>query len=107
VVSAAFSPDGTRVITASHDHTARVWDTATGKPLTAPLEHHGWVLSAAFSPDGALVVTASDDHTARIWDVQLDTQTLEQWSAVAERSPFVLQGGVLQRRPSPRVDTRP
>jgi len=26
VVNAAFSPDGTRVVTASWDHTARVWD---------------------------------------------------------------------------------
>jgi WD40 repeat protein len=26
VFSAAFSPDGTRVVTASADHTARLWD---------------------------------------------------------------------------------
>jgi hypothetical protein len=36
------------------------------------------------------VVTASWDNTARVWDVQLDEGTLEQWSAVVERSPFVL-----------------
>ena len=30
VSSAAFSPDGTRVVTASRDKTARVWDSATG-----------------------------------------------------------------------------
>ena len=107
VVSAAFSPDGTRIVTASHDDTARVWDAATGKPLTAPLEHQKRVVYAAFSPDGTRVVTASADGTARIWDVQPDTGTLEQWSAVAERSPFDLQDGVLQRRPSPYVDARP
>ncbi len=69
VMSAAFSPDGTRVVTASSDKTARVWDVATGKPLTRPLEHQGRVWSAAFSPDGTRVVTASDDKTARVWDV--------------------------------------
>jgi WD40 repeat protein len=67
VVSAAFSPDGTRVVTASLDKTARVWDAATGKPLTSLLAHQGVVQSAAFSPDGTRVVTASGDH-AQVWD---------------------------------------
>jgi len=66
--SAAFSPDGTRVVTASGDKTARVWDATTGKPLSPPLEHQNAVLSAAFSPDGTRVVTASLDKTARVWD---------------------------------------
>ncbi|HEX7837238.1 MAG TPA: hypothetical protein VF469_07225, partial [Kofleriaceae bacterium] len=68
VWSAAFSPDGTRVVTASDDQTARVWDAATGKPLGVPLTHKATVLSAAFSPDGTRVVTASVDGTARVWD---------------------------------------
>ncbi|HWO25005.1 MAG TPA: CHAT domain-containing protein, partial [Kofleriaceae bacterium] len=68
VLSAAFSPDGTRVVTASDDHTARVWDAATGKLLAPALTHQGPVRSAAFSPDGTRVVTASDDRTARVWD---------------------------------------
>jgi WD40 repeat protein len=67
VMSAAFSPDGTRVITASCDRTARVWDAATGQPATSPLEHQDMVMSAAFSPDGTRVVTASLDRTARVW----------------------------------------
>ncbi|HEX3477143.1 MAG TPA: CHAT domain-containing protein, partial [Kofleriaceae bacterium] len=68
VLSAAFSPDGTRVVTASDDRTARVWDAETGKPVTGPLGHQDAVLRAAFSPDGARVVTASEDRTARVWD---------------------------------------
>src|SRR5438128_736217 len=32
VLSAQFSPDGQRVVTASRDHTARVWDARTGQP---------------------------------------------------------------------------
>jgi WD40 repeat protein len=65
---AAFSPDGTRVVTASDDGTARVWDAATGKPVSPPLKHGGPVTHAAFSPDGTTVATASQDKTARLWD---------------------------------------
>ncbi|HEX4420606.1 MAG TPA: hypothetical protein VH165_21975, partial [Kofleriaceae bacterium] len=68
--AAAFSPDGTRVVTASVDNTARVWDARTGKPLTAPLAHQDAVRSAAFSPDGTRLVTASSDNTARVWDAR-------------------------------------
>ena len=69
VASAAFSPDGKRIVTASHDKTARLWDAATGLPIGQPLKgHEGAVNSAAFSPDGMRVVTASDDGTARLWD---------------------------------------
>jgi WD40 repeat protein/serine/threonine protein kinase len=65
---AAFSPDGHRVVTASKDHTARVWDAVTGEAVTPPLRHGHLVWKAAFSPDGRRVVTASHDGTARVWD---------------------------------------
>jgi WD40 repeat protein len=68
VNSAAFSPDGQRVVTASDDRTARIWDAATGKELAVLHGHENWVINAQFSPDGQRVVTASDDGTARIWD---------------------------------------
>jgi hypothetical protein len=68
--SAAFSPDGSRIVTASSDQTARVWDAKTGAILATLSGHNGWVNSAAFGPDGSRVVTASLDRTARIW--QLD-----------------------------------
>ena len=68
-MSAAFSPDGKRIVTASQDKTARIWDAATGKPIGEPLKgHEDAVMSAAFSPDGKRIVTASQDKTARIWD---------------------------------------
>ena len=66
--SAAFSPDGARIVTASDDGTARLWDAATGKEIAVLRGHEGYVRSAAFSPDGARIVTASDDRTARLWD---------------------------------------
>jgi len=68
MVSARFSPDGTRIVTASYDPQARVWDVTTGKQLAELRGHESWVRSACFSCDGARIVTTSADHTARLWD---------------------------------------
>jgi WD40 repeat protein len=67
VLCSCFSPDGSRIGTASEDYTAVVWNSKDGAPLTVPMRHHDRVESIAFSPDGRWTVTASDDHTARIW----------------------------------------
>jgi WD40 repeat protein len=67
VKSAGFSPDGQKVVTASDDRTARIWDIASGSELRV-LRHEGEVSTAAFSPDGQKIVTASNDRTARLWD---------------------------------------
>ncbi|TMQ03973.1 MAG: hypothetical protein E6J90_52500 [Deltaproteobacteria bacterium] len=85
VTCAAFSTDGTRVVTASTDGTVRTWDAATGRPLVAAFHHPGRVNSVAFSPDGLRIVTAGTDHTARIWDArsgQLLLPTLSHRAAV-------------------------
>jgi WD40 repeat protein len=77
VNSAAFSPDGKRIVTASRDTTTRLWDTETGQTIRAPLTGHtNWVNSVAFSPEGRLIVTASWDGTARLWEVFANTQDL-------------------------------
>ncbi len=66
VNSAAYSPNGTRVVTASDDGTARVFRVRDGA-LLATLRHRGPVTRAAFSADGRQLVTASRDGTARLW----------------------------------------
>jgi len=68
VTMAAFSADGSRVVTASRDNTARLWDAHTGAPIGAVMKHDDRVWSAAFSADGSRVVTASEDKTARLWN---------------------------------------
>jgi WD40 repeat protein/serine/threonine protein kinase len=70
---AEFSPDGKRIVTASADRTARVWDAATGQAINAPMEHASAVMHAAFSPDGRRVITARAGEAlsasdAQIWD---------------------------------------
>jgi WD40 repeat protein len=73
VVSASFSANGRRVVTASWDKMAGIWDLS-GAPLTATFLtflswHTGQVYTASFSPDDQRVVTASEDRTARVWDL--------------------------------------
>jgi eukaryotic-like serine/threonine-protein kinase len=70
VLGAAYSPDGTRIVTASYDKTARIWDSRTGAQLAVLSGHSDKVNSAAYSPDGTRIVTASYDKTARIWDAR-------------------------------------
>ena len=65
---AVFSRDGKRLVTASDDSTARVWNAEDGSLLLTLSGHTGEVNTAAFSPDGKRIVTASKDKTARIWD---------------------------------------
>jgi WD40 repeat protein/tetratricopeptide (TPR) repeat protein len=67
VYHATFSPDGARILTASWDRTARLWDRNSGKLITT-LDHQGAVNTAKFSPDGAQILTASADKTAKLWD---------------------------------------
>ena len=67
VVGAVFSPDGTRILTASADKTAKLWDATSGK-LIASFDHLASVLHALFSPNGARILTASAGNSAKLWD---------------------------------------
>jgi WD40 repeat protein len=62
-----FSGDGRRIVTADLKG-ARVWDAATGEPITPRVEQASWRPFAKFSPDGSRIVTADSDHSARVWD---------------------------------------
>jgi tetratricopeptide (TPR) repeat protein len=100
----AFRPDGKAVLTGSHDSTARLWDTATGKPIGPPLAHHREVVSVAFSPDGKAVLTGSSDRTARLWTVcQLpdDLPRVADWAGVVTGLELDEHGGVRALDASP------
>lgn len=68
ITSACFSPDQQRLLTSSEDHTAKLWESTTGKLIATLHGHSHWVYSAKFSPEGHHIVTLSRDGTALIWD---------------------------------------
>jgi WD40 repeat protein len=69
ITAVAYSPNGKRIVTASEDHTARIWDVVSASPIGPPLRHRGHVWTVAISPDGQSLVTGSADCTARIWNI--------------------------------------
>lgn len=66
----AYSKDGKKIVSASLDNTARIWDIETGTCLQVLKGHTQWVESVVFSPNGQEVVTASRDKTIRMWDIE-------------------------------------
>jgi WD40 repeat protein len=65
-----FSPDGTRLLTASADQTAKIIDARTGQTLSVLRGHTFQVSSARFSRDGRYVATTSSDSAVRVWDAE-------------------------------------
>ncbi|KAJ7829624.1 quinon protein alcohol dehydrogenase-like superfamily [Mycena leptocephala] len=93
VTSTAFSPDGARVVSGSHDGTVRIWNATTSAELRRIQGHTDSVTSVAFSPDGAHIVSGSHDMTVRIWDATTGVKLgrmgghTESWFTSAAFSP--------------------
>ena len=68
VMAVAFSPDGTRAISAARDDTVMLWDVGTGEMIRRLDGHDDWVLDAEFSPDGQTILSASQDKTVILWN---------------------------------------
>ena len=68
VLAAAFSPDGTQMVTASRDRLLKVWDAKTGNELATLQGHTNWVVDCKYAPDGRTIISASWDGSLRVWD---------------------------------------
>lgn len=65
---AAFSPDGTLLVSCGEDKKIIVWDFAKRQRLATLTDHEGIVTAVDFSPDGKWFASASMDKTVIVWD---------------------------------------
>jgi WD40 repeat protein len=70
VLSVQFSPDGRRVVSASWDRTARIWDSRTGQLAAPILQNDTGLEDVRFTLDGRRILTMDPDGRVRLWDAQ-------------------------------------
>ena len=70
VVALAFSPDGTRILSASGfaESTIQVWDATRGELLDEIEGHRASVTSLRFAGDGSRLLSGASDHSIRVWE---------------------------------------
>ena len=71
------TPDGRSAISASSDHTVKVWDLENGSIKHNLLGHTNVVSSVAITPDGKLGVSGGFDQKIKIWDLSKGMEVSE------------------------------
>jgi len=71
-----WSRDGSRILTASDDATARIWTVADGNTQVTLRGHDDDIYRARFSADEKQVVTSSLDGSARVWVLDQSSATM-------------------------------
>src|SRR5262249_41650548 len=111
VSSLAFATDGTKLVTASHDDTVRLWDLTTGTSIMevvggggapkndpkGPRPDKGGVHSVALSPDRKRLAAGGFNGLIRVWD-STNGQLIHQWQALSRQIQslaFSPDGGTL------------
>ena len=71
ISKALFNPQGTKILTAGADGTARLWDAETGEMLQVLSNHTDEIFSCQFNYEGEIIITGSKDNNCNIWKDEL------------------------------------
>lgn len=74
VNAVAVTPDDTKVISGSSDHTVKVWNLNTGAEVLTLRGHTSPVNAVAVTPDGTRVISGASDNTVRVWNLATGTE---------------------------------
>jgi guanine nucleotide-binding protein subunit beta-2-like 1 protein len=104
VEDVVISKDGHFALSASWDHTIRLWDLNEGKTNRQFVGHTKDITSVAFSADNRQIVSGSRDRTIRLWntlgeckltidDAHADWVSCVQFSPITQPTPMVVSAG--------------
>ena len=96
IVSTNFNHDGSYVVTASADGTAKLWRVQDGTHVQTLIGHNDGLTAAQFSPDGTRILTSSareNDLTARIWETSTGLEILTIPLSKQSRDPVFSADG--------------
>jgi len=91
----AFSPDGKRFVIADAGGEAQVFDSESGQPLGAPIQHKGRVAFASFSPDGGVLLTGGWDGTVHLRNLTTSAEQILSPEGQARHLTFSPDGGLI------------
>ncbi|KAJ3517051.1 hypothetical protein NM208_g14761 [Fusarium decemcellulare] len=96
VLGAAYSPDGSTLVTVGADKKIQLYDGKTGEPTKeiGQGEHKGSIFAVSWSQDGKKFVTASADQTVKLWDVEAGS-VIQTWKFGDDASVGDQQVGVV------------
>ena len=103
ILDVTFNTTGSKLVTASADGNARVYNTMTGACQAILAGHDGEISKVAFSPQGSRVLTASSGQKARIWETDTGDclQVLEGHTDEIFHVPSIMR--VIQLSLAPRT----
>jgi WD40 repeat protein/DNA-binding SARP family transcriptional activator len=69
--TAAYAPDGRRIVTGGSEGIGRIWDVATGREVARVDAGHGAVMAARYAPDGGRIALGFADGAVAVTDPAL------------------------------------